>query len=337
MKKSFKPPAVAVIIVNYKTRELLRSCLRSVLDSSSLSELETHILVVDNASQDGSAEMVKAEFSQVQLVPLDENIGFTAANNLALKELGYLATELPNEDIISNASDYIFLLNPDTELVGDALDQLVNFMERTPQAGMCGAHLQYGSGDFQHGAFRFPSLAQIVLDFFPLTNLRGSHRLHNGQINGRYPSHLWQDKQPFEVDFVLGATMMARSSAIQAVGGLDEGFFMYCEEMDWCMRLAQAGWSIHSVPTAHVIHYEGQSSRQVRWPAYVQLWRSRLLFYAKHRAYYPTGYVHYVRWLVRFGIASRHYQANRRFVRGELSEAELAAELEAYDEIRAML
>jgi len=336
MNKPSYSPTLAVIIVNYKTRDLLRNCLHSVLASVNLSDLDTSILVVDNASEDGSVEMISTEFPQVELIALDENVGFTAANNLALKQLGLLETEFSKKDLVSD-TDYIFLLNPDTELVDDALGQLVNFMEQTPQAGMCGAHLQYGSGDFQHGAFRFPSLAQVALDFFPLTTLRGSHRLHNGRINGRYPSHLWQGGQPFEVDFVLGATMMARSHAIQEVGGLDEGFFMYCEEMDWCMRLAQAGWSTYSVPTAHVIHYEAQSSRQVRWPAYVQLWRSRLRFYAKHRAYYPASYVRWVRWLVQIGITSQRYQANRRFARDELLEDELTVELEAYDEVMAML
>lgn len=343
---------IAVIIINYKTCDLLRKCLQSVLTSATYADRIAQIIVVDNASQDGAVEMVATEFPEVDLIALDENIGFTAANNLGLKKLGILnseaktqssSTELGDVEFqqiipqVQPTPDYVLLLNPDTELANDTLEQFINFMEQTPEAALCGAHLCYGSGEFQHGAFHFPSLAQIALDFFPLTNVRGSHHLHNSRFNGRYAAHRWEGQQPFKVDFVLGAAMFTRTQAITEIGGLDEGFFMYCEEIDWCMRLVQAGWSVYAVPTAHVVHYEGQSSKQVRWSSYVALWRSRLRFYAKYKALYPLGYTQWIKWLIKIGLTHKRNQARKRFARGEVTEGQLDAELQAYEKIRELV
>jgi GT2 family glycosyltransferase len=135
------------------------------------------------------------------------------------------------------------------------------------------------------------------------------------------------------VDFVLGAALMVRGAAIEQVGGLDTDFFLYCEEMDWCLRLAEAGWVTLAVPGARVIHHEGQSTRQVRWPAYVRLWRSRLRFYQKHARRYPPGYLWWVRALVRVGMRWRAWRAERSFAHGVLTGGEVAAELAAYDTI----
>jgi GT2 family glycosyltransferase len=177
---------------------------------------------------------------------------------------------------------------------------------------------------------------QVALDLFPLHRVPGAHRLYNGGWNGRYAPRLWQGNTPFRVDFVLGATMLVRGAAIQQVGGLDEGFFLYCEEMDWCLRLAEQGWSVWAVPTAQVIHHEAQSSRQVRWSAFERLWRSRFRFYHKHRRHYPPGYLHLVRWLVRGDLAWRRWQAEQRFARGEIDGIALAEELEAYEAVSHM-
>lgn len=327
---------LAVIVLSYNTRDLLRQCLRSVLASATLTadRLAVDLVVVDNASPDGSAIMVATEFPQVHLVASPTNLGFTGGNNLALRQLGFPVESVgpgASEAVgLLPAADFVLLLNADTEVLGDALWQMVQALAAAPQAGACGAHLTYGSGQFQHGAFYFPSLLQIALDFFPLTALPGIHRLHNSRFNGRYPQQLWQGSTPFPVDFVLGAAMLVRGSAIQQVGGLDNEFFMYCEEMDWALRLQQAGWQILAVPTARVIHYEGQSSRQVRWSAYERLWRSRFRFYQKHRPRYSTYYLWWVRQLVRLGLQVRAWQARRRFRTGQISGAALAEELKAY-------
>lgn len=332
---------LAIIILSYNTRDLLRNCLRSVLAAAALTadRLAVDVIVVDNASPDGSAAMVADEFPGVHLLASPHNLGYTGGNNLALKTLGFPVDTASLPPCPRGAlwaplpPDYVLLLNADTEIIGDALWQMAATLHEQPQVGVCGARLQYRGGAFQHGAFHFPGLFQIALDFFPLAGLPGAGRLHNSRLNGRYPARLWQSKEPFLVDFVLGAAMMVRGAAIQQVGGLDDEYFMYCEEMDWCLRMATAGWQIVAVPTARVIHHEGQSSRQVRWSAYERLWRSRFRFYRKHASHYPIGYLWLVRGLVWVGLWVRGRQAFAQFKRGAIIGTELAAELAAYKQI----
>ena len=331
---------LAVIILSYNTRDLLRNCLCSVFASAATSadQLIADVIVVDNASPDGSANMVAAEFPQAYLIASQENLGYTGGNNLALHLLGFNVAapsasdhQLPTS--LAKLPAAVLLLNADTEILGDALWQMAKCLHDRPDAGACGANLQYGDGRFQHGAFRFPALFQVALDLFPLTGLPGIHRIHNSRLNGRYPPARWQATPSFRVDFVLGAALMVRGASIQQVGGLDDEFFLYCEEMDWCLRLAAAGWPVYAVPTAHVIHYEGQSSRQVRWSAYERLWRSRFRFYAKHRSHYPPGYLSVLRGLLRIGLTWRKLTAQRRFANGKLTGEELQAELNAYQAV----
>jgi N-acetylglucosaminyl-diphospho-decaprenol L-rhamnosyltransferase len=233
--------------------------------------------------------------------------------------------------------DFALLLNPDTEIVDDALGRMVRCLLERPQAGACGAQLRYGSGQFQHGAFCFPSLAQVALDVLPLVEVPGFRRflprLLNSSLNGRYAQSLWQGTEPFPVDFVLGAALLVRVEAIQQVGVLDDGYFMYCEEMDWCLRLQQAGWTVYAVPSASVIHHEGQSSKQVPWVTVERLWRSRFRFYRKHTERYPRRYVLAVRALVQVGLSTRGWLARRRFARGQISGTALGDELSTYQQI----
>ncbi len=329
---------LAVIILSYNTRDLLRQSITSVLTSAALTadRLTVDVLVVDNASHDGSPAMIAAEFPQVYLVASDKNLGYTGGNNLGMAQLGFDTASRPNlrdltpDRFLTDLPDFVLLLNSDAEVIGDALWQMAHFLADYPGAGACGAHLRYGNGAFQHGAFTFPNLFQVALDFFPLTGLPGAHRLHDSLLNGRYPHFLWADEQPFPVDFVLGAALMVRREVILQVGGLDDAFFMYCEEMDWCLRMEEAGWSIFALPTAYVTHHEAQSSQQVRWPAYIQLWRSRFRFYAKHAHLYPRRYVQWVRAVTRLGLWRRKRLAHRRFAGGEITGVQLAEELAAY-------
>ena len=199
---------------------------------------------------------------------------------------------------------FVLLLNADAEIVGDALWQMATFLHERPAAGACGAICATGMVASSMALLLFHRSFRWRLTFFPLTGWPGVQRLHNSRWNGRYPAQLWQGTTPFPVDFVLGAALMVRGAAIQQVGGLDDAFFLYCEEMDWCMRLEEAGWPIYAVPTAYVIHYEAQSSSQVRWAAYERLWRSRFRFYAKHRRVIPAGYLALLRVLVHGGLRS---------------------------------
>ena len=337
---------IAVIIVNYNTRDLLRACLASVQAAARYAGAPAGVWVMDNASQDGSAAMVAAEFPHVHLWALPRNIGFTAANNLALAGLGFHASAPPDlaaQGVAQHPApsapdlpDYVLLLNPDAELTLGSLRQFVQTMERLPDAGVCGGYLHYGDGSFQHGAFAFPSLAQVLLDTFPPAGLPGAGRLLDSRWNGRYSRSQWEGDGPFAVDFVLGAAMFVRGAAIAAAGALDPQFWMYCEEMDWCLRIGEKGWQIYAVPGARVIHHEAQTSRQVRWRAFARLWQSRFDFYATHHRRYGPAYLLAVRLLVRVGIARQRRAVVAQFAEGHITGAEAKEALDALASVAAL-
>ncbi len=338
---------LTVIVVSYNVAALLRNCLQSIAASAVYCTdwLSMDMLVVDNASPDNSAAMVATEFPGVRLIASEQNLGFTGGNNLALHALGFSAQDAdifqsPIPTPQSPPPDFILLLNPDTLVEADALGQMAAFLRDNPTAGVVGAHLSYGDGFFQHGAFQFPGLVQVALDLLPLADLPVIRRflptLLNSPLNGRYPIAFWQGTNAFPVDFVLGAALMARGEVIRQVGVLDDGYFMYCEEMDWCLRLQEAGWSAFALPTARITHLEAQSSRQVRWEAFERLWRSRFRFYQKQRVHYSRGFLPCLRLLVRIGVWMRSVLARRKLAQGKLSGLLLERELAAYRAIRRL-
>ncbi len=264
-------PDLAVVIVSWNVRDLLAACLRSLFADLARSDLQAQVWVVDNASADGTSEMVAETFPTVHLVVSQENLGFARANNVALGAI------LRNSQFAIRNLPYVWLLNPDTEVQPGATAALLDFMERTPQAAVAGAKLLYADGSLQHSAFRFPGLTQLLFEFLPLPP-----RLYDTSLNGRYPRRLYESEVPFPVDHPLGAAMMVRREAIEQVGLLDEGFWMYCEEIDWCRRMHEAGWRAYCVPAARVIHHAGQSSGQILIPSFVNLWTSRARLYARH-------------------------------------------------------
>ena len=306
---------LVTVTVSYNTRDLLGECLDTLFAGLERSGVSAQVWVVDNGSTDGSADMVRQRFPDVHLIAQDENLGFAAANNLALRRLALEGKAAPR---------HILFLNPDTRVVGDALGALVRFLDGTPQAGVAGARLVYGDGRFQHSAFAFPGLTQIFLDFFPL------HRLLDSRLNGRYPRSLYEAGVPFAVDHPLGAAFLVRREVWAQVGGFDERFFMYCEEIDLCRRIKGAGWGIYCVPRAEIVHLAGQSTSQFRDPMFVALWRSRFLMYDKHEG--PL-----FRWLarriVRLGLAAEARRARAAFRRGDISAPELEGRLAAYREV----
>ena len=321
---------VAIIIVSYNVEPLLRKCLRSIEQHGGAVGYTVATIVVDNGSVDGSAAMVAAEFPNVRLVAAESNLGFTGGNNLALRLLGFGATPAANGEIGESSPDFVLLLNPDAELTPGALPSLVDYMAAHPTVAVCGPQLRYGDGRFQHGAFRFPGLGQVALDVLPLPRLPGLHRLHDSRLNGRYPAALWQAGAPFPVDFVLGAAMLVRAAAITQAGGLDDAYWMYCEEMDWCLRMRDLGWQIAVVPAAVVVHHEGQSSRQRRWRSFVQLWRSRMRFYTQHRCHYPPGFMLALRTVLRVGMQMQARRARADFAAGRSTGLEYADALAAF-------
>lgn len=310
---------VSVILVSYNTRDLLRRALASVLrapDSAAPPAAgaagpgSVECVVVDNASRDGSAEMVAAEFPQVILVRSDRNLGFAAGVNEGLRWA---------------SGDYILLLNPDAELLGDALARMVAFLECHPRVAAVGPRLEYADGSRQHAAFAFPTLPMIFLDFFPLHS-----RLLDSRLNGRYPPA----REPHPIGHPLGACMLLRRDALDDVGPLDEGFFMYCEEVDWCLRAWRRGWQVYHVPQAIARHLAGQSTRQLADAMFVELHRSRLRLYRKH---YGRSFRLLATALTRLGLWAEARRARRAEARGELSRAALDSRLAAIAEVNAAL
>ncbi len=227
---------VSIIIVSYNTRELLWDCLTSV--APGCEGLSTEVFVVDNASSDGSADMVRKEFPQVRLVVNDLNLGFAAANNLGLERA---------------AGRYMVLLNSDSQIRQAAMTTLVEFMDARPTAGYCGPRLLNADGGLQASARRFPT---FLSDAFSMLGLdrrypysRHALSLHSGSRSGK----------PFPADWLSGACLMVRSAAVAQVGLMDAGFFLYFEETDWCRRMACVGWEGWYVPQAEVVHLGGQS------------------------------------------------------------------------------
>jgi GT2 family glycosyltransferase len=253
-------------LVTWNVRALVLDALRSLYADLESSGIEAVVYLVDSGSTDDTLEVVAAAFPQVRRIPA-ENIGFGRSNNLAIRQ------------IISEAQppEAIYLLNPDTITQPGATRALYDALFAHETVGLVGASLSYGDGSFQHGAFAFPGLRQLWVEFFPTPG-----RLIEGAFNGRYPRALYDGSQPFPVDFVLGATMMLRREVIVETGMFDEQFFMYCEEIDWARRIRDAGWEVCCVPSAHVVHLAGQSSGQERPRTLVHLWTSRLLLIDKH-------------------------------------------------------
>jgi GT2 family glycosyltransferase len=222
----------------------------------------------------------------------------------------------------------VLFLNPDTRVVGDAVETMVGFLDGTPMAGAAGARLVHDDGSFQHSAFAFPGLTQIFLDFFPL-----HHRLLDSRLNGRYPRWLYDAGHPFPVGHPLGAALMVRTETLAQVGGFDERYFMYCEEIDLCRRIKTAGWEIYCLPQAELVHLVGQSTRQFRDRMFVALWRSRFLMFEEHES---AVFRWAARWLVRLGLRAETRRAQAAFRHGEIDAARLEARLAAYQEVAAL-
>lgn len=265
---------VSFIIVSWNVRALLRQCLLSLRQQTTddrrhnsipadVCHLLSEILVVDNASHDGTVEMLRAEFPDVRVIANSENVGFTRGNNQALA----LAQ-----------GRYLFLLNPDTELRPGALQTLYDFAEANPRAGIIGPQLFYGDGSVQSSRRRFPTLATAFLESTILQQWFPRHR-----VLTRYYMNDTRDDATQPVDWVNGAAMFVRRAVYDQIGGLDEGFFMYSEELDWCYRAKQAGWEIFYLPSAQITHFEGKSSEQVVAQRDIYFHSSKVRFFRKYR------------------------------------------------------
>lgn len=249
---------LSIVIVNWNTRDLLASCLASLRQGAqTFGTIGLETFVVDNGSTDGSAQLVNERFPAVRLIANQRNLGFAPANNQA---------------IALACGRYVLLLNSDTVVQHDALTEMVTFMDANPTAGACGARLLHADGSLQ------PSCQPMLTpgrEFWRLTFLE---RVWS---RASYPMQTWDVTTPRQVEVIKGACLMLRRAALDQVGLLDDGYFMYTEEVDLCYRLAQAGWTLWYVPAATVTHFGEASSRQEAETMYVQLYRSKVQFYRK--------------------------------------------------------
>lgn len=262
---------IGIVIVNWNTCDFLKRCLETVFASQG--DFTYSALVVDNASQDNSAEMVRREFPQAKLIVNAANIGYPRANNVGLRKLGYRAVG----QVDAQAPRYALLLNPDTELPPDALYKMIKFMDSRPDVGAAGPKLLLMDGSLDKACRRgFPTPAVSFYHYLGLAKL-----FPRNPRFGRYNMTFADEDQSLEVDSVVGAYMQVRKEAIEKVGLLDETFFMYGEDLDWAYRFKQVGYKIWYYPDAVVHHVKRAASRQNR-KARGEFWRAMLIFYRKH-------------------------------------------------------
>jgi GT2 family glycosyltransferase len=262
---SVLPVDLSIIIVSWNTRDLLAQCLESVFkevsDTSTLTTAHcpptTEVFVVDNASADGSAQMVRERFPQVHLIENHENVGFARANNQAIRV---------------STGRYVLLLNSDTIVQPNALAQMVAFMDAHPEAGIVGANVLNQDRTPQKCFGYFPTLL--------------SEAICSWGLDSRLPfleSPRWDSTVGWlETDWVIGAAMMTRHNVLQRVGHLDEEYFMYSEEIDFAWRVKRAGWRNYVLRAAPIIHLSHQSTDRVPAQMKAELFRSKMKYFEKH-------------------------------------------------------
>jgi O-antigen biosynthesis protein len=252
---------LSVVIVNYNVRQFLENSLASI--ERALKGIEGEVFVVDNASDDGSAEMVREKFPAVHLIANAENLGFARSNNLALAR---------------SQGDFLLLINPDTLVQEDTFRVMIDFFRRTPEAGLAGCKILNPDGSFQLPCRRsYPTPWVAFTKIFGLSSLFPKSRLF-----GRYNLTYLDEDATYPVDALSGSFMMARREAFDRVGGLDESFFMYGEDLDWCFRFEKAGYKVYYVHETKIIHYKGESTRRSNIDELRHFYGAMQVFVQKH-------------------------------------------------------
>ena len=255
-------PTLSVVVVSYNTRELTLRCLRELLGHMEAEGVSGEVWVVDNASRDGSADAVAREFPAVNLLALDQNIGFGPANNLAFERA---------------RGRFFLLLNTDAFLHAGALSVLIEFLGDPAKArvGAVGPQLRNADGSLQRSCWKFPSPARSWMEALGVTRaLKGHPRW------GDY--YRWAHDQTRSVDFVIGACLLVRREVYDEVGGFDPAFFLYAEESDWQKRMREDGWDIVFVPAAQVTHLGGASGAGEKARVNTLFWQGQERYVLKH-------------------------------------------------------
>lgn len=266
------PPEISAIIVSWNVRQLLAECLASLQAAVGI---DLQVVVVDNASADGSAEMVRRDFPDVKLIANHENRGFAAAVNQGIA--------ISHGDIV--------LVNPDLRLQPDTLSRLEHALQRDPHAGIAGPRITYPDGQLQPSVRRFPTTKDLIVTLLKLPNLMpGLVRTYAG-LNVNYDLEQ-------AVDQVMGSCFLIRRATLDAVGRFDEDFYIWFEEVDYCRRALSHGWHTLYVPTAHAIHAKGASFRQVRPLTKHRILKQSMVVYAhKHLGFWPSRLIEITGWL----------------------------------------
>ncbi len=254
------PAAVSIVIVNWNTRQLLSRCLQSILDHAARRPVE--LIVVDNASADGSAAMVARSYPQVILVQNQTNLGFATANNLGIRR---------------SRGEYVCLVNSDILVLDSSIDRMCDYMDGHPQAGLLGPRLLNADRSLQPSCKRFPTLLNYACESFGVNKLLPRSRLFCGE-HLRYFSHA----RLLRTEALVGAFLMVRRKALEEVGLLDEEFFIYGEEVDWARRFWACGWEVIFFPKAEIVHYGAASSAANPARFYRENYRSKLRYWRKH-------------------------------------------------------
>ncbi|MGA2331298.1 MAG: glycosyltransferase family 2 protein [Syntrophales bacterium] len=247
---------ISIIMVNWNTKDLLKSCLESI--HKTIQDISYEIIVVDNASRDGSVAMLREKYLEVRLIQNEENRGFGAANNQAMRIM---------------TGRYALLLNSDTVLTENAVRELFTFMEAHADAAMACGQLLNANGSKQNSVASFPNLLTLLTNTSLLEYLFPDH----------YPSKRYNHDKPIEVDSCIGACFLVRKKAIEDVGMLDERYFFFFEETDWAYQMKKVGWKVFQIPTAFIYHFQGQSiGRDIQ--SRIEFYRSRYQFFRKWKS-----------------------------------------------------
>jgi len=265
-----RPVDVAIVILNYNTAALLRTCLRSV--QTSQHALRVAVVVVDNASTDDSAALVRTEFPEVRLIANAANVGYSAGNNVGLRSLGFAPAPAP-----APLPRYVLLLNPDTVLPPGALAAMVRFMDEHPTIGAAGPRVRRLDGSLDRACRRSFPTPQV--SFYRMIGL--SRLFPNSRRFNAYNLEYLPEDAIHPVDSVVGAYMQVRREAILAAGLLDERFFMYGEDLDWAKRIKDAGWEVWYNGAVEITHVKEAASRQSS-KSRIDFYEAMWLFYQKH-------------------------------------------------------
>ena len=266
---------LSVVIPSYNTRDLMEQALRTVAEASN--DIRVEILVVDNASRDGSADMVAERFPEVELIRIERNLGFGGSNNTAFARV---------------RGRHILLLNSDTIVRPDTLRTMVSFMDEHPDAGAAGCRILNPDGTLQLDCRRgFPTPAAA---FYKLSGL--SRLFPQSQRFARYNLTYLDPDEVNEVDALSGSCMIVRRQVLEEVGGFDEAYFMYGEDLDWCFRMREAGWKIYYTPATEIIHFRGESGRTESLRILYRKNEAMAIFVSKHMRrryrFFPVALLH---------------------------------------------